>query len=179
MTVRRLTPADAHYYRWLMLEAYAQHPEAYTSTPDERAALPFHWWQSRLSAEPDAQEIVLGAFDGPALVGSVGVAFEQRTKARHKAFIFGMYVAPPARRTGIATRLLDAALASAQARPGVGLAQLTVTAGNHEARALYERAGFVVYGEEPYAVALTDGYVAKLHMWRDLGVSGHGAGPQS
>lgn len=171
MSVRRLVPADAHYYRALMLDAYAQHPDSFTSTADERAALPFAWWESRLSPEPDAHEVVLGAFSGPLLVGCVGVEFERRAKARHKAFVFGMYVAPAARRAGVAARLLDAALATAKARPGIGLAQLTVSAGNHGARALYERAGFVVYGDEPFAIAVDHGYVAKLHMWRDLGVS--------
>lgn len=171
MTVRRLTPADAHAYRALMLNAYAQHPEAFTSSMDERAALPFHWWESRLSTAPDATEIVLGAFDDRELVGAVGVEFERRAKARHKAFIFGMYVAPSARRTGVGARLLAAALDAAQARPGIGLAQLTVTAGNRAARALYERAGFVLFGDEPFAIAVDGGYVAKLHMWRDLGVT--------
>lgn len=171
MTIRRLTPSDAHYYRALMLDAYAQHPEAFTSTMDERAALPFHWWESRLATAPDASEIVLGAFAGPALVGAVGVEFERRAKARHKAFVFGMYVAPPARRTGVGARLVAAALATARERPGIGLAQLTVTAGNHAARSLYERAGFVLFGDEPFAIAVDGGYVAKLHLWCDLGIT--------
>ncbi len=171
MTVRRLTPADAHYYRALMLDAYRHHPEAFTSTFDERAALPYQWWESRLSEAPDANEVVLGAFADRALVGSVGVEFERRAKARHKAFIFGMYVAPPARRTGVGARLIEAALAAAQARPGIKLAQLTVTAGNRAARALYERAGFVLFGDEPFAIAVDGGYLAKLHMWCDLGVT--------
>jgi len=171
MTVRRLTPADAHYYRALMLDAYAQHPEAYTSTMDERAALPYQWWESRLSDAPDANEVVLGAFAEGALVGTVGVEFERRAKARHKAFIFGVYVAPSARRSGVGARLLDAALAAAQARPGIKLAQLTVSAGNDAARALYERAGFLLFGNEPFAIAVDGGYIAKLHMWRDLGVT--------
>ncbi|MFO1413792.1 MAG: GNAT family protein [Burkholderiales bacterium] len=171
MSVRRLTPADAHYYRALMLDAYRHHPESFTSTFDERAALPYSWWESRLSVALDAREVVLGAYAGDALVGAVGVEFEQRAKARHKAFVFGMYVAPAARRAGVAARLLDAALGTARARPGIGLAQLTVSGGNHAARALYERAGFVVFGDEPYAIAIDGGYLAKLHMWRDLGVA--------
>ena len=170
MTIRRLELMDTHAYRGLMLDAYARHPEAFTSSMEERAALPFAWWQSRVSPEPDAPEIVIGAFRGPLLVGTVGVEFDRRFKARHKAFLFGMYVDPSARRSGIGARLVEAALATARSRPGVGLAQLTVTGGNDAARALYERAGFVVFGDEPYAVAVHGGYVSKLHMWCDLGI---------
>ena len=92
----------------------------------------------------------------------MGVEFERRFKARHKAFVFGMYVDQSARRSGVGRRLVEAALDAARSRAGIGLAQLTVTGGNHAARALYERAGFVVFGDEPYAVAVHGGFVSKL-----------------
>ncbi|KEZ64645.1 GNAT family acetyltransferase, partial [Pseudomonas syringae pv. syringae FF5] len=46
--------------------------------------------------------------------------------------------------------------------------QLTVTQGNTEAVGLYERMGFVTFGLEPLAVAVGNGFVAKVHMWKDL-----------
>lgn len=68
-----------------MLGAYAAHPEAFTSTVAERERLPLAWWQARLSTEPDAGRLVLGAFDDGELLGVVGLSFEQREKVRHKA----------------------------------------------------------------------------------------------
>jgi ribosomal protein S18 acetylase RimI-like enzyme len=59
-------------------------------------------------------------------------------------------------------------VAHAASRPGVKLIQLTVTQGNRDACALYERHGFETFGLEPCAVALGDGFVSKLHMWCDL-----------
>ncbi|MBS0426345.1 MAG: GNAT family N-acetyltransferase, partial [Proteobacteria bacterium] len=47
MPVRRLAPADAPAYRALMLDAYARHPEAFTSTVAEREPLPLAWWEAR------------------------------------------------------------------------------------------------------------------------------------
>jgi ribosomal protein S18 acetylase RimI-like enzyme len=48
------------------------------------------------------------------------------------------------------------------------LVQLTVTQGNDGAQGLYERMGFEAFGVEPYAVAVGQRYVSKVHMWCDL-----------
>jgi ribosomal protein S18 acetylase RimI-like enzyme len=166
--IRRLVPGDLPAYRPLMLAAYERHPDAFTSSAAERAALPMAWWEARLRDEPLAVELVLGAFEGPSLVGAAGVSFETREKARHKATLFGMYVPPEHRHKGIGHGLVVAALAHARGRSGVRLVQLTVTDGNAPAVALYERCGFVAFGLEPLAVAVGEGYVSKLHMWCDL-----------
>lgn len=164
----RLTPDHAPVYRALMLQAYTQHPQVFSSSAAERAALPLSWWASRLDAAADAREVVLGTFDGQQLVGVVGVGFESREKLRHKATLFGMYVAPQARQQGQGAALVQAALACARARSGIRLVQLTVTQGNQAAQALYERFGFAVFGLEPQAVAVADGFVSKTHMWCPL-----------
>ena len=54
MAIRRLLPPDATAYRALMLEAYAAHPDAFTSSLDERASLPLSWGQKRLADEATA-----------------------------------------------------------------------------------------------------------------------------
>ena len=172
MNIRRLIPSDAAPYRDLMLAAYASNPDAFTSSVAERAALPISWWESRVSAEPEATEIVLGGFREDHLVGVAGLSFETREKVRHKATLFGMYVTPDFRQDGLGEMLVAAALDHARGRNGVRIVQLTVTKGNLAATSLYERSGFVEFGVEPFAVAVGDGFVAKVHMWLDLG--GHG-----
>ncbi|MDN8615298.1 GNAT family N-acetyltransferase [Variovorax ginsengisoli] len=169
MTVRRLLPADAAVYRALMLEAYVRHPDAFTSSAEERAALPLAWWEARLDESPRAGQVVLGAFDGDRLAGAAGLEFESRAKARHKAHLFGMYVSPDARTGGHGRQLVQGLLDVAAAREGVKLVQLTVTEGNAAAQSLYERCGFAVFGVEPFAVALDGRYLSKCHMWRLLG----------
>jgi ribosomal protein S18 acetylase RimI-like enzyme len=168
MRIERLSPCHAGAYRALMLEAYAAHPEAFTSTVAERERRPLSWWEARLSAEPAAHELVLGAFDGVDLIGVVGLSFEQREKVRHKAKLFGMYVRPQYRGQGLGRQLVQSALTHARQRPGVKLVQLTVTETNTPAVALYESCGFLRFGTEPRAVALGSQYVTKLHLWRRI-----------
>ncbi len=160
----RLEPNHAAEYRALMLQAYAQHPDAFTSSVAEREVLPLSWWQGRLSPAPDAHDVVFGAFCDGILVGAVGLSFDLREKARHKAMLFGMVVSPAQRRMGLGQQLLVAALTYARARPGVRVVQLTVTQGNTQAQTLYARNGFVEFGLEPYAVAVENGFVSKVHM---------------
>ena len=168
--VRRLTPAHAVPYRELMLEAYERHPDAFTSSVAERAALPQSWWEARLAEGIEPRDLVLGTFDGDQLTGVAGLAFETREKARHKATLVGMYVPTRYRQAGIGRRLVDAVLDHARSRTGVRVVQLTVTDGNAAAQSLYERCGFVAFGIEPLAVAVGARFVSKVHMWCDLRV---------
>ncbi len=161
MHVLRLDTEQAPAYRALMLEAYARHPEAFTSTPTERATLPLAWWEERLAGP---SEYVVGAVD-PAqqLVGVAGIRLEQRARTRHKAKLFGMYVRPDARGQGLGRRLVERAL---DELPGeVLMVLLTVSHDNAGARRLYERCGFSAFGTEPRAVRTDEGFVDKVHMW--------------
>ena len=169
-TAQRLHPTDAADYRALMLDAYARRPDAFTSTVAERASLPLAWWRSRLAEGERPAEMVLGVRREGRLDAVAGLAFEKRERLRHKALLFGMWVAPEARRRGVGRTLVEAVLAQAGARAGIALVQLTVTQGNLEAQALYERCGFRPFGIEPMAVAAgeTGHFVAKVHMWCNI-----------
>jgi GNAT superfamily N-acetyltransferase len=168
MHISRLLPQHASAYRSLMIEAYAAHPESFTSSVAERAALPLSWWESRLTDGPLPAEIVFGASEGAALLGVAGLSFEKREKARHKATLFGLYVIPDQRGRGLGRMLVTAAMEYARTRPGVRIVQLTVTDGKRSAETLYRQCGFVPFGIEPFAVAIGTGYVSKVHMWCDL-----------
>jgi ribosomal protein S18 acetylase RimI-like enzyme len=166
--IRRLTPADAVAYRQLMLEAYQSHPEAFTSSVEERAALPLSWWASRLAEATLAPEVVFAGFDGGRLAGVVGIAFESREKVRHKANLFGMYVPVRYRGSGLGRQLIETALNHARQRGGIRVVELSVTDDNAEASQLYQRCGFTSYGLEPLAVRVGDRFVAKRHMYCEL-----------
>lgn len=165
MMIRQLLSSDAQAYRALMLEAYGAYPQAFTSSVAERAAMPLSWWQKRLDSPLDR---LLGAFEDDQLAGIVGLAFEPREKARHKVTLFGMYVTQAHQQRGLGRQLVEAALAEARRHPCLTLIQLTVTAGNDAALALYRRCGFIQYGLEPLAVRVGDEYFDKIHLWREL-----------
>ncbi|MCF5024498.1 MULTISPECIES: GNAT family N-acetyltransferase [Pseudomonas] len=165
MIIRTLGADDAEAYRALMLEAYEAYPQAFTSSVAERAAMPLSWWQKRLDNPLDR---LLGGFHGDELAGIVGLAFEPREKARHKVTLFGMYVTKACQLKGLGRRLVEAALDEARQHPRLKVIQLTVTAGNDAAFALYQRCGFIQYGLEPLAVRVGVDYFDKIHMWREL-----------
>ncbi len=169
MQIHRLTPAHAAAYRAIMLQAYATEPDAFTSTVPEREPLPLEWWAARVSDQPEAAELALGAFDGARLVGVVGLRFERRARTLHKATLYGLFVLPDFRRHGVARGLVEAVLEEARSTPGLRVVQLTVTETNAPAIRLYQSCGFQPFGTEPLALRVGDGFVGKVHMWREVG----------
>ena len=165
MPINRLTPEHAAAYRALILQAYALHPHAFTTSATERTGFPLSWWENRLAAGDDAKEVLFGAWEQGVLVGLAGLSFEVREKARHKATLFGMYVDAQHRSLGLGRQLVAAVLDYGRSRNGTLLVQLTVTEGNATAVVLYTSFGFAPFGTEPFSVRVGDAYVAKVHMW--------------
>jgi ribosomal protein S18 acetylase RimI-like enzyme len=91
---------------------------------------------------------MFGAFNAGRLVGLTGLGRETARKLAHKAYVWGVYVAPPLRQRGLGRRLMTAALKRAAAMPGVLQVNLGVHAGNTAAIALYEAMGFMRFGLE-------------------------------
>lgn len=169
--IRPLTPADADAYRAIRLRMLREHPDAFSDSAEERAREPeavFHDRFAQRVAGPD--RFILGAFDGDALVGTVGFYRHDGPKLAHKGGIWGMYVAPEARGRGVGLALLEAAVARvAAACPGVSWLQLGVATGNAPALRLYERAGFRTFGVEPAAMIVGGRVVDEALMARRVG----------
>lgn len=161
MNIRRLLSTDAAEFRALRLRALREHPEAFTSSFEEATLKPLAESEQRLA--PQSNEHFWGAFDGEVLVGMVGLDYEQRMKARHKALVVAMYVAPEQSRRGIGGALLDELVAQARA-DGLESLTLTVTVGNQGAERLYLDAGFVSFGIEPQAIKVQHQYFGKNQM---------------
>lgn len=167
MHVALLQPAHAAPYRALMLQAYEQAADAFTSTAAERAAEPESWWVRRI-ADPQGMTAAFGAFEGQELIGTVALEFSAKPKTRHKALLVAMFVREEHRGGGVARQLLQAAIDHCRQRGGIRVLQLEVTDGNLPAQRLYQRLGFQPYGVEPLAVLTPGGYRSKVHMWLDL-----------
>ena len=146
MTVRRLIPADAEQFQAVRLRGLREHPSAFASSHDEEVSRPLAVVAERLAHKPDGA--IFGWFVGSALQGVVGVRREEMAKLAHKAYIWGMYVVPEARRAGAGQELLVHALGYARATLGVRQVNLGVNTRNEAAIALYRRVGFEIYGTE-------------------------------
>lgn len=136
---------DLPLYRPLRLEALLRHPEAFGSAFEEEQGGDL----ARLIGAPP--NVTWGGFVAGALVGSAGLVISSKLKQRHKGHIVGVYVDPRWRRTGLAGALLHTLIHHARAQCLVQLT-LSVTVGNPEAKRLYIRAGFTVYGAEPLSL---------------------------
>ena len=163
MHIARLIASDALEYRDLMLEAYEQAADAFTSTAEERSREPLSWWERRI-ASPDGLSESFGAFAEESLVGTVALEYSAKPKTRHSALLIGMYVRPANRGSGAAGALVKAAIAAAAARPEVQGLRLTVTEGNERAIRLYNSVGFIAWGTEPQAIRTPTGFKGKVHM---------------
>lgn len=164
--IRCLTPDDAPALLALRLEALAQAPFAFGSSPEEDRSLGLDAFRRR--ATPDENGAIFGAFAGDRLAGMAGLARHQGSKRRHKAFIWGVYVSPELRGQGVARKLLEANLARAATLAGVRQVQLSVTVGNDKALALYEALGFRAYGTEPEALCVDGTMFDEIMMNRAM-----------
>jgi ribosomal protein S18 acetylase RimI-like enzyme len=159
--IRRLTPADAALYRSTRLEGLNSNPEVFGSTFEAELDKPLAWFFDRLSNTQ-----VFGAFRGSDILGVAGFAVRDAEKERHKGLLWGMYVCPAARGSGVARRLVEAIIEFS--RPRVELIQLSVVMGNEPARRLYTRLGFVEYGIERNSLKHGGRYYDEILMALEL-----------
>ena len=163
MLIRALEPADLDEYRALMLEAFEDEADAFTSTRQEREQKASAWWLARMDHPYDLGR-AFGAFQAGQMVGTVAIEYSDRLKTRHKGHVVGMYVRSAQRGQGLAQALLAAVVADARERPSISVLTLTCTQGNERAQRLYASAGFEVFGVEPRAIFNGHEYKSKVHM---------------
>lgn len=149
--VRRLTVEDARIFRDIRLEALEDYPEAFQSTYETAADLPLEAYAVRLQ-----MYALFGGFVGDDLQGFVGFTPFRNPKIAHKGVLWGMYVRPDGRGTGLAKTLLNAAFD--YARDHVEQVVISVIADNKRALRFYEKMGFELYGTEPRALKMGGKY---------------------
>ena len=126
-----------------------------------------NFWTGALEAADRGERIILGAFDGEALVGTVTLLLDLPPNQPHRAEIAKMMTRISHRHRGIATALLREAEANALAR-GRWLLVLD-TAEEEGAAGLYERMGFKLTGVIPdYALKPHGGLTGTLIYWKRL-----------
>jgi len=125
------------------------------------------FWSNALGAAERGERIILGAFDGDELIGTVTLLLDLPPNQPHRAEIAKMMTRISHRHRGIATALLREAERLALAH-GRWLLVLD-TAEDEGAAGLYERVGFKLTGIIPdYAFKPHGGLTGTLIYWKRL-----------
>lgn len=157
MNIRVLQESDAQIYQTLRLRSLKINPEAFSSTYEREVGFSIDTVVQRL--KPTEDKFVLGAFDdGNLLVGIVAFMRENGFKTVHKGNVFGMFVAPEARKHGLGKSLMDELLSRAKKCNGLEQINLTVVSENSSAKKLYKSVGFEIYGVERNALKFNGKY---------------------
>lgn len=147
MQIRCLGRNDAVAYREIRLEALRTVPEAFGSSFEaekDRSVDAF--------TETVERSYVAGGFVDDRLAGMAGYYRLTGDKLAHRGNIWGVYVRPEFRGSGLARALLENVLG--HARSEVIQVHLSVVAGNEAALRLYRGLGFIAYGNEPRSLKI-------------------------
>lgn len=125
------------------------------------------YWDDALAAADRAERVILGAWDGDVLVGTVTLLLALPPNQPHRAEVAKLMTRPSHRRRGIATVLMRA-VETVAAEQGRTLLVLD-TAVDGGAAALYTRLGFTLTGEIPdYAFKPQGGLTGTLIFWKRI-----------
>jgi ribosomal protein S18 acetylase RimI-like enzyme len=129
------------------------------------------FWEHALAAAARGERVVLGAFDGERLVGTVSVLLDLPPNQPHRAEIAKLMTRVSHRGRGVARALMHAAERVAAERARTLLVLDTAEEGG--ASALYEGLGFTLAGVIPdYALKPHGGLTATMVYWKRLGTRG-------
>lgn len=132
ISVRPLGEEDWQQYRDTRLTALRESPEAFAATVDEEEAFDEDFWRLRMTRSAR----LLAERDGSPL-GIVSLApSDERPKTSE---LFGLWVSPEARGSGVATELVRAGANMARQQ---GQTQLTYWVGSDNGRAVAFASGF-------------------------------------
>ena len=123
------------------------------------------FWEGSLAAAARGERIVLGAFDGESLVGTVTLLLDCPPNQPHRAEIAKLMTRISHRGRGVAKALMRAAERAAVERARTLL--VLDTAADGGASALYEGLGFKLAGIIPdYALKPQGGLTATMIYWK-------------
>jgi ribosomal protein S18 acetylase RimI-like enzyme len=144
--IRWIRPDEVEVYRAFRLRALADTPEAFGDSYALAIARPPEFWQRRVAdTAAGLTSVLVVAVDAAtdAWLGMTGSYID--ADAPEVAEVISVWVAPEARRRGLARRLLDAATAWAAER-GTSRQRLWVTETNLRAQSLYLGNGYTKTG---------------------------------
>ncbi len=165
ISVRALTEDDWQAYRSVRLAALVESPEAFVATAPDEEAFPESEWRDRMKRSHRLLAEVDGAAAGVASVGDIPEA-DSPTVAQ----LFGLWVRPSSRGTGVASALVRAGAETARDN---GKTHLAYWVGTDNGRAVAFASGFgfrPTDSRRPMRVVSADDGEEEICMVLPLGV---------
>ncbi len=162
LSFRILIKSDFESFFALRLEGLLDSPTAFLSSYDEEKQRGEVFYENVLNSDLD--NIIIGGFENNELIGYIGIYQENRSKTRHKANIWGMYIKPNYRNQKIGKRLLELALNHAKSKLHCNIVNISLEEKNSIAKNLYESYNFKTWGIEPKAMHIDGIFYSELHM---------------
>jgi GNAT superfamily N-acetyltransferase len=137
ITVRSLGEDEWEQYRSVRLSALEESPDAFVASADEERGYEEDFWRNRMRR---SQRLIAEQDGAPVGVASVGQGRQESEKDNEKvAELFGLWVAPSARGTGVATQLVQSGADAARQQ---GRSHLAYWVGVDNGRAVAFASGF-------------------------------------
>jgi len=170
ITVLRMSAATRAQLSEVLIEVVADGGSVSFMHPLDPAAAQAYW-EGALAAAGRDERVILGAWDGDLLAGTVTLLVDLPPNQRHRAEVAKLMTRPGHRGRGIATSLMQAVETIAVELGKTLLVLDTAVEGG--AGSLYQRLGFTLTGEIPdYAQKPHGGLTATLVFWKRIGPRG-------
>jgi len=171
MVVRAVQAGEGERLRDIRLRALLDSPDAFGSTRARELEFPAGVWEERAARSGRSEEdVTFVADDDRTWVGMATGDLEANDPSR--AGLYGLWVEPGARRSGVGLALTDAVAEWARSR-GAEWLLLLVVESNAAAIGLYHRAGFTETGR--IMPLPRDPSVVEIEMVRPLAIRNGGA----
>lgn len=149
MNIRFLDENDSFIYREIRLNSLKESPFAFSDSYEDQVN------KSILDFQKEIKKIInpiesftLGAFSNKnQLVGFVKFKRDHRSKARHRASLFSLYVQPDYRGNGIAKELINKLIATIESIKDIKQLQLSTIISKDSLVDFYKIFGFVKLGD--------------------------------
>lgn len=170
MTLKILDTSYAEAYRDLRLFSFQEAPLAFSESYEDEKLKPLESFKQLLETKGDPPEhFVLGAFSSDdQLVGIATFRRDQRSKARHKAMIYAMYVHPDFRDKQVGSLLVNEIIKKAQMMTGMEAIHLWVLHAKTSAAPFYKKLGFISQGRVKNDLKFKDHYIDAEYMVKYL-----------
>jgi len=169
ITLLDAAPATRAMLSKILIDVVAAGGSVSFMHPLEPAAADGYWAEALKSAARD-ERVVLGAWEGDLLVGTVTLLLDLPPNQPHRGEVAKLMTRPTHRGRGIATLLMSSLEALAVERGRTLLVLDTAVDGG--AASLYARLGYTLTGEIPdYAFKPHGGLTGTLILWKRIGAA--------